>query len=67
MCDCVNKVKGKLKEAGQFQEIDAPIDYCSGRVFLNFLAKTKDGKEVDVPLLLSKCPWCGKKYPSVGQ
>lgn len=52
MCDCINKVKEKLKEAGQFQEIDAPIDYYFGRVFLNFLAKNEDGKEINVPLLL---------------
>lgn len=60
MCNCINEVCQKLKEKTGYESIEPPVEVCSGRLYLNFTSMTKDGKEVNVPLLLSKCPWCGE-------
>jgi hypothetical protein len=47
------------------ENITPPLELLSGRMYLNFTAdKPCKGKmkQVDVPVLLSKCPFCGEKY-----
>jgi hypothetical protein len=50
------------------ENIFAPRELCSGRLYLNFTGKqVVKGKQKDVkiPILLSKCPFCGEKYPEL--
>ena len=49
------------------ENITPPIELFSGRMYLNFTAdRTVRGKkkQIDIPVLLSHCPFCGKKYES---
>lgn len=48
-----------------YENISAPIELLSGRMYLNFTAnRTVRGKQkqIDIPVLLSHCPFCGEKY-----
>lgn len=53
----------EMKEATGFEDITPPIDYFTGRLYLPFFGK-KPGikKKYEIPLLLEKCPFCGKEY-----
>lgn len=65
-CDCVKKIiDGIKKQYPEYEGITPPVELLSGRIYLNFTAdKPYRGKkkQVDIPVLLSKCPFCGKKY-----
>ena len=65
-CECIGQViEGIQKNYPEYEDITAPIELLSGRVYLNFTAdKPFRGKKkrVEVPVLLSKCPFCGEKY-----
>lgn len=65
-CDCHKIIiDGIKKQYPEYQNIVPPIELLSGRIYSNFTAdKPSRGKmkQVDVPVLLSKCPFCGRKY-----
>lgn len=63
MCNCLEEKIQQMKEATGYEEITPPIDYLSGRLYLPFFGK-KPGvkKKYETPLLLEKCPFCGKAY-----
>lgn len=66
MCNCMNEMVYKLKTMNEkidYDYIFPPIEMFSGRAYITFIAKKKGKKKEDkVPVLLSKCPLCGKKY-----
>ncbi|MDU7031307.1 hypothetical protein [uncultured Robinsoniella sp.] len=63
MCNCLKEKIKEMKEATGCKEITPPIDYLSGRLYLPFFGE-KPGvkKKYEIPLLLEKCPFCGKAY-----
>ena len=65
-CDGLKRViEGIKKQYPEYENIAPPIEMFSGRIYLSFSAdKPYRGKkkQVDVPVLLSKCPFCGEKY-----
>lgn len=65
-CDCLEQiVDGITKQHPEYENITSPVELLSGRVYLNFTAyRTVRGKrkQVDIPVLLSKCPFCGAEY-----
>ena len=63
MCNCLEDKIKEMREVTGDEEITTPIDYLSGRLYLSFSGK-KPGikKKYEIPLLLSKCPFCGKEY-----
>lgn len=64
-CDCAKKMVEKIKETHcEFEDVYPPIELISGRMYINFTGTKKvkgKKKDVDVPILLSKCPFCGMK------
>ncbi len=61
-CNCVEETIKILEERG-FENIEPPLELLSGRLYLSFRGKSKGkNKEREIPILLSKCPFCGKKY-----
>lgn len=72
MCNCVKEVRDRLKQAiPDASDIIMPIELLTGRVYLTATkvcepkGQQRKERKTDVPLLLSKCPWCGEKYPEV--
>lgn len=63
MCNCLEDKIKEMQEVTGYEEITPPIDYLSGRLYLPFFGK-KPGvkKKNEIPLLLEKCPFCGKEY-----
>ena len=63
MCDCMKEMVDKLKAMNEnIDYIFPPVEMLSGRAYITFIAKEKGKKkESKVPVLLSKCPFCGKK------
>lgn len=55
---------GKIKSTNEnIDYVLPPIEMISGRAYVSFTVKEKGKKkESDVPMLLSRCPICGKKY-----
>ena len=66
MCDCIKKGKEAIqKQFPDYENISPPLEVLSGRLYLTFTAdKPYRGKkkQVNIPVLLSKCPMCGEKY-----
>jgi len=62
MCNCMKEMEQKLVEKCGFDEVDAPVELLSGRVYLTFIARRNGKKDKEVPVMLSKCPICGKEY-----
>lgn len=64
MCGCMNEMADKLKAMNEnIDYILPPVEMLSGRAYITFIAKEKGKKkENKVPVLLSKCPFCGNKY-----
>jgi hypothetical protein len=47
------------------ENIAPPVEMLSGRMYLNFTADRivrGKKKQIDIPVLLSHCPFCGEKY-----
>lgn len=62
MCNCVQKMISKMTEKG-FENVEAPIELLSGRLYLSFSGNKKGQKKKrEIPVLLSKCPFCGAEY-----
>ena len=72
MCDCIDKVRKKLKEqtkddVGILKNVSYTFSYGEilGTSFL-YNARKKDGtkskKLTEVTILFSYCPFCGKKF-----
>ena len=63
MCNCMNEKTKKLQELLGAEDVTAPVEMLSGRAYLSFDVKMADKKKSkSVPMLLSKCPFCGKLY-----
>ncbi|OPX46345.1 hypothetical protein CLHUN_01610 [Ruminiclostridium hungatei] len=67
-CDGLKTVTQAIqKQFSDYENIEPPIELFSGQIYLNFTAdKPFRGKkkQVEIPVLLSKCPFCGEKYTS---
>lgn len=53
------------KHFPEYENISPPIELLSGKLYLDFTAdKPFRNKKVQakIPVLLSKCPFCGEKY-----
>jgi hypothetical protein len=65
-CNCTNNMIEQIQKLNpDIKNICPPKEFFSGRLYLNFTGeRTVRGKEkkVDIPILLSKCPFCGEKY-----
>lgn len=61
MCDCMKKVEQKFRDNFGYEEVSGPVEMLSGRAYLSFEVK-ESGKTKQVPMMLSKCPICGKEY-----
>lgn len=60
MCNCVNDAINKIEEHG-YSSVKAPVEFLSGRLYLEFTGvKNGQKKEKAIPVLLSKCPFCGE-------
>jgi hypothetical protein len=66
ICDKLSQVIEAIKKQyPEYENIKPPIEMFSGRMYLSYTAdKPFRGKkkQVCVPVLLSKCPFCGEKY-----
>lgn len=63
MCNCMNEAIEKMQELKAFESVDAPVELLSGRAYLEFTVKEKGKKrERKMPVLLSRCPFCGTPY-----
>lgn len=63
MCKCLYEKAEQMKEVGGYEEVFPPIEILSGRAYMMFTVKEHGKKkEKQVPMLLSKCPICGKQY-----
>ena len=63
MCNCMNEAIQKMQEMRDFESVEAPTELLSGRAYLEFTVKEKGKKrERKIPVLLSRCPFCGKTY-----
>ena len=62
MCKCVYEMAQRIKYTKGYESVSPPVEILSGRVYLDFTVKEKGKKKKEVPLLLSKCPFCGKEY-----
>lgn len=69
MCDCMDKMAQQLKEKNlAYEYVLPPINLVTGRAYLQFTAgikRDKNVKEVQIPIILSKCPFCGQPYPKI--
>lgn len=65
-CDELNKLMTVIKEKfPEYENISPPVELFSGKIYLEFAAdKPYKGKkkQVNVPVLLKGCPFCGEKY-----
>lgn len=63
MCDCIKKICEKISKAGGYASVEPPVEFLSGRVYLSFTCREFGKKRTkEIPLILSKCPFCGEKY-----
>lgn len=61
-CDCLQNAISKMEQNG-FENIEPPLEILSGRLYLSFSGNKKGQKKKrEIPVLLSKCPFCGKEY-----
>lgn len=61
-CDCLQNAISKMEQNG-FENIEPPLEILSGRLYLSFSGNKKGQKRKrEIPVLLSKCPFCGKEY-----
>ena len=62
-CACLYEKAEEMKQVGGYEEVFPPIEILSGRAYMMFTVKEHGKKkEKQVPMLLSKCPICGKQY-----
>lgn len=63
MCNCMNEVMQKMKEKMELESIEEPTELLTGRAYLEFTIKEKGKKKGrKMPVLLSRCPFCGEPY-----
>ncbi|EXG86187.1 hypothetical protein K413DRAFT_3009 [Clostridium sp. ASBs410] len=62
MCNCMNEMEQKLVDKVGCGEAYAPVELLSGGVYLKFTVRRNGKKDKEVPVMLSKCPICGKEY-----
>jgi hypothetical protein len=59
----MNEKMEQMKEKMDLEYVLPPIEILSGRAFLEFEVKEKGKKRSrKTPMLLSRCPFCGKSY-----
>lgn len=70
-CEGLKRVIDGIKQNyPEHENIAPPMELLSGRIYLSFTAgKPFRGKkkQVEIPVLLSKCPFCGEKYKDEGE
>lgn len=59
----MSKIMERMKAAQGYESIFPPVEVLSGRAYLSFTV-TEQGKKKnkEIPLLLSKCPFCNEPY-----
>lgn len=62
-CTCLYEKAEEMKKGGGYEEVFPPVEMLSGRAYMMFTVKEHGKKrEKQVPMLLLKCPICGKPY-----
>lgn len=63
MCNCMDEILEKMCEMENIEQVLPPIEVISERAYLEFTVKEKGKKrERKLPVLLSRCPFCGEPY-----
>ena len=63
MCNCMNEAIEKIQKTGRYESVEAPTDLLSGKAYLEFVVMENGKKrERKMPVLLSRCPFCGELY-----
>lgn len=62
MCNCMREMEQKLIEKMGCDDADGPVELLSGRAYITFTARNNGKKDKEIPVMLSKCPFCGKEY-----
>lgn len=63
ICNCLYEEAEQIKEAGGYEDVFPPVGIISGKAYMMFTVKEYGKKkEKQVPMLLSRCPICGKPY-----
>lgn len=63
MCNCMDEILEKMCEMENIEQVLPPIEVISERAYLEFTVKKKGKKrERKMPVLLSRCPFCGEPY-----
>ena len=63
MCNCMDQVLEKMCGMENIEQVLPPIEVISERAYLEFTVKEKGKKrERKLPVLLSRCPFCGEPY-----
>jgi hypothetical protein len=63
VCNCMKEMEQKLIEKAECEEADGPVELLSGRAYITFtVRKIGKKKEEKIPVMLSRCPFCGKEY-----
>ena len=63
MCNCMDEVLKKMCGMENIEQVLPPIEVISERAYLEFTVKEKGKKrERKMPVLLSRCPFCGEPY-----
>lgn len=66
MCNCVKNAIKNIEENG-YSDVIAPVEFLSGRLYLEFTGvKNGQKKTKPIPVLLSKCPFCGERMVKGG-
>lgn len=63
MCNCMNEKIEEMKTKSNLEYVFPPVEMISGRAALEFTIKEAGKKKArKIPLLLLRCPFCGKEY-----
>jgi hypothetical protein len=65
-CNCVAEIRESLIKASEAEDVMMPIT-LGGHVYIEvekfYLDKKGKRKQKSVPVILSRCPFCGVLYP----
>lgn len=58
----MKEMEQKLIDKMGCDDADGPVELLSGRAYITFTARNNGKKDKEIPVMLSKCPFCGKEY-----
>ena len=62
MCNCVEKINGKVKEKLNVDNGSVLVEMFSGKTYSEFQFINEKGKNKSQLILHSHCPFCGEPY-----